>query len=273
MKQVFSITSDSNHTTDGRVLSLRLGEKHFGFSITAREGNELYKLYWYSDTAMDENKLREVYLQHPELRESFVRTQICYDHPQSVLVPDAFASADDAGMLLETMYGINGRDTVITERVDNWQLQNQYRIPEEIHNWVNSHFPGNNSWHAYTIALQHTDLSSTDGWLAVDFRPEDFSLIVTRGNKLMLAQTYSYATPADVIYYLLNTCREFSFTQESVQVSLSGLVDKESALYRELHSYFLQLSFREPAWTLQGAGTDYPAHFFTSLNDLSLCAS
>jgi hypothetical protein len=49
-------------------------------------------------------------------------------------------------------------------------------------------------------------------------------------------------------------------------------VAKESNLYRELDHYFLALSFREPDWSIPGE-QDYPPHFFTSLNDLSLCAS
>jgi hypothetical protein len=52
---------------------------------------------------------------------------------------------------------------------------------------------------------------------------------------------------------------------------LSGLIDKQSALYKELYQYFINIEFSEAGWNM--AGTEYPAHFFTSLNDLAQCVS
>src|SRR5690606_135547 len=106
------------------------------------------------------------------------------------------------------------------------------------------------------------------------FRSEDFSLVVTRGSKLLLTQTFPYSTPADFVYYLLDACRQFSFSQETVRIYLSGLIDRESALYREVYQYFLHIRFRESEWKVPGAEElAYPTHFFTSLNDLAKCVS
>jgi hypothetical protein len=89
-----------------------------------------------------------------------------------------------------------------------------------------------------------------------------------------MAQTFSYITPADVIYYLVKICHEFGFTQQAIRLAVSGLIEKESALYKELVHYFLNIRFREPSWQAPVEGeAQYPAHFFTSLNDLALCES
>ena len=58
-------------------------------------------------------------------------------------------------------------------------------------------------------------------------------------------------------------------SQYEVQLSISGLVDKDSALYKELYSYFINIEFRNANWT----HADHPNHFFTHLNDIVKCAS
>ena len=273
MKQVFHISSDSANNSSEKVLAIRTGEKHFGFAVTSPDATALYQLAWYTDTSMEEDALQEIYKSHPELGDQFSRVLVCYDHPQSILVPQVHYRQEDAPQLLRTVYGTPGRDMLMTEYVSDWQIQNIYSAPRETTDWISRHFATGDRWHTYTVGLRNTGFIDPQGLLSIDIRPEDFSLIVTKANRLLLAQTYSYATPADVLYYLLDACRQFSFTQENVQVCLSGLITQESALYRELYNYFLHLKFRESGWSLPAGEQPYPLHFFTSLNDLARCAS
>ncbi|MGN6292597.1 MAG: DUF3822 family protein [Chitinophagaceae bacterium] len=273
MKQVFHILSDSTINSSEKVLAIRAGEKHFGFAVTSPDAAELYRLAWYTDTRMEEDSLQEIYKNHPELSDSYSRILVGYDHPQSVLVPQVHYHQEEAPQLLKAVYGTLDQDLFMTEYVADWQIQNIYTVPRETTEWISRHFATGDRWHTYTIGLKNTGFIDPEGSLAIDIRPEDFSLLVTKGNKLLLAQTYSYSNPADVLYHLLNTCRQFSFTQESVQVVLSGLITQESALYRELYNYFLHLKFRDSGWLLPEGDQQYPLHFFTSLNDLARCAS
>ncbi|RYZ15232.1 MAG: DUF3822 family protein, partial [Sphingobacteriales bacterium] len=252
MKQVFHILSESANHSQEKVLAVRAGEKHFGFAVTSPGADELYQLAWYTDASMEESNLQEIYETHPELREEFSKVLVCYDHPQSILVPQVHYRQEDAPQLLRSVYGTLGRDITMTEYVPDWQIQNIYTVPREITDWVSRHFATGDRSHTYSVGLRNAGFIDPQGLLAVDIRPDDFSLIVTKANRLLLAQTYSYANPADVLYYLLNACRQFSFTQENVQVVLSGLITQESALYRELYNYFLHLRFREPGWSVTG---------------------
>ncbi|HNA96743.1 MAG TPA: DUF3822 domain-containing protein, partial [Chitinophagaceae bacterium] len=65
--------------------------------------------------------------------------------------------------------------------------------------------------------------------------------------------------------------QQFSLSQQTVSVRLSGLIDKQSALYKDLYQYFREITFREAGW--HTVEPEYPAHFFTSLNDLAPCVS
>ena len=89
--------------------------------------------------------------------------------------------------------------------------------------------------------------------------------------KLLISQHYNYTGHEDVLYYLLRTCQQYGLSQEMITLKVSGLIDKQSALYKELYQYFIHLELRDPGWQLPS--NDIPAHYFTSLKDLFLCVS
>ena len=274
VKQIFNISAEGEHKPGQKVLSVRIGAQHCNFAISGFNSDQLFRLVWYSGNEITETDLGEIYIRHAEMRETFFKVLVCYDHPQSIFVPDNLYKHEDARLMLETMYGKNGKDVVMAETVVNWQVQNVYSIPQDLKTWVKQHFPDADYIHNHTIAAKHINATDFEGGMMTDFREHDFSVIVNKANKLLMVQTFSYAAPSDVIYYLLKICKEFSFLQEQVRVTISGLIEKESALYRELYQYFLNIQFREPLWQIPVSQQEYyPVHFFTSLNDLALCAS
>ena len=272
MKQVYRIESEKSIESSQQILSIRIGERHFGFATTSGDAGELFKLTWYTGTEIDEAALKEFHDKHAELQHPYRHIFICYDHPQSVLVPLNHYKQDDAKLLLQSMFGISKKDAVVTEPVPGWQMHNIYAVPKEVYDWAYQHFPSSNHWHTYSVGIRNSVVTDFEGSLAADFRTDDFSLVVTRGVKVLLTQTFPYSSPADVVYYLLDTCRQFSFQQETVRLSLAGLIAKDSALYKELYQYFLHIRFRKPEWRIHALEKhDYPEHFFTSLNDLARC--
>jgi len=110
--------------------------------------------------------------------------------------------------------------------------------------------------------------------IVIDFSTDEFSFIIINESKLQIAQTLSYSSPEDILYYLLKACNEFSLSRGEIQLYVSGLIEKDSQLFKELYQYFLNTKFRESTWKTHGAEENgYPAHFFTSLNDVARCAS
>jgi hypothetical protein len=274
VKQVFNISSGANNSTAQQLLLIRIGERHFSYAVTDTENKALQQLTWYSTDDANDLELQEIFLKHPELRESYHKIIIGFDHPTSVLIPYAAYKQIGAKPVLESMFGVNGTNAIINEPVPAWQLYNVYAIPAHVQDWVSRHYPAALRQHNYSIGIKQLNTSDYDGNAMLDLRLNDFTLILNKANKLLLAQTFPYASPADVLYYLLKSCKEFSLAQEAVRLDISGLIEKESNLYRELVHYFLHVQFREPAWSIPAAeDQEYPAHFFTSLNDLVLCES
>lgn len=273
MKQLFQISAGETRESLQPVLSIRLGEKHCSFSITEFVSAELICLAYYSTDEVTVDFLNELFAEKQELNKPFYQVLICYDYPQSCLVSFKEYRHGDAGLLLNTMFGINGTSAVISESIAEWQLYNVYGVPGQVHSWITKKFPAGKYWHQYTLNIKNSKPGIEGGSLLVDIRKDDFTLLATAENRIILAQTFSYSSPDDIVYYLLKVCQQFGLSQQSVNIVLSGLVDQQSALYRELHQYFLQVEFRDTDWTIPASvNNESPAHFFTSLNDLSKCA-
>ena len=271
LKQLFYIHAEHSDEATDRTLSMRIGERHYSYAITGKTGLDLYSLAYYSNEEMTGDALSKIYSDHEELHHSFHEVQVSYDHPGSVLVPLPFYDAEAAKSVLSIMYGNIIGSSVISEPLNEWQIYNIYAVPNDVHDWVSRVFPSYKYRHNYTLAVGRLPADPADHIL-VDFTTDEFSFIVIKEGKLQIAQTLSYSSPEDILYHLLKACNQFSLSRGEIQLYISGLIEKESQLFRELYQYFLYTEFREPAWNVPD-GNGYPAHFFTSLNDLAQCAS
>jgi len=268
LKELFNI-SNKKEAPVQPVLSLRLGDRHLAYSITNGSGEELYQLGYYRTEEADATDFSGLLEQVPALKESFYQVQVAYDYNTSTLVPMLQFPAEEAGSLLKSLFGPNGNEAVVTETLAEWQLHNVYTVPAGILQLIRQQYPAARSRHQFSLGLHKLNAAGEQGLMLVDFRQDDFTVLLGRSGKLLLAQTYGYATPEDVLYYMVKICNQLSLSRQETTLQLSGLIDPESALYKELSQYFLQLEFRSGNWPETG----FPDHFFTVLNDLARCAS
>ncbi len=269
LKKLFHI--ESNQAGDNQlVLSIRTGKQHFSFVIANKNCSEIYQLTYYSIDNWNENTWQEIIGTNPSLNNSFYEVLVAFDFPESTLLPVNEYSSHDGGSLLKALYGNYDNSSIISESISGWQINNLYAVPSDFNEWMQNKFPTARFWHQYSIGLKNSNSATAEGVLQVDFRKNEFVVIVTGRSKIILSQTFHYETPEDTLYYLLRICDQFSFSRDTVELQISGLIDKQSAMYKQLYMYFININFRNATWN---CGPEYPLHFFTSLNDLARCVS
>jgi Protein of unknown function (DUF3822) len=266
LTQLFHIENTPGPSSQ-QVLSLRIGEKHACFSVTDKTGITLYQVSYFETAGWDDGELAALLIHSPVLKSTFFEVLVAYDFPQSIQMPLAKYRQDEGAELLHQLFGNNASTVTITETIPAWQLNTVFTVPALVRDWVSNHFPSARCWHQHTIGIKSIIADHENGSLLVDFRKEDFTVVAVRQSQFLLAQTYSYSIPEDVLFYLLKIVQQFSLSPEATTIYLSGLIDKQSSLYKELYQYFIRLELRDTAWETG----EYPAHFFTSLNDLARC--
>lgn len=252
LKKLFQIALGQQTQTTAGSLYMCVGEKYCSFAIVDDAAQSLKELAYYTAGSINESCLGELSASHPEIDMDFEKVVICYDLPST--------------------FRLIGKPKTQFHRSEmSHSIQNDFDVPLPVHQWLSNKFKQASFIHQGAVLNKKEELTAPGGLLLVDFRENDFVVLAAKDHKIILNQGYEYSTPADVLFYLLKICTVFSLKQPEVDLQLSGLIDKDSALYKELYQYFINISFRDPSW--KAPANEYPAHFFTSLNDLALCAS
>ena len=254
---------------------MEVGEMHCCFAILDYANQMMLQLGYYTAEEKDNGDMLEKVLEaNTELKQSFRQTIIGYYLPESILIPSRFYRYEETQAMLNAMYE-KGQDITVSESVPEWQLYNAYHVPEKIHGLLTRWYSTGNFWHVYSIILRNGIEQAEGGNLVVDFKTDTFMVIAIKNNSLLVTQIFSYAKSEDVLYWLLKVCKQFSLPQTEVKVVLSGLIDRQSAVFKELYQYFLNIEFAtvENDIQLSGDFDEYPVHFFSSLYKLASCAS
>lgn len=210
-----------------------------------------------------------IYAPYKEADLQFKKVVICSAFPEALLVPRKYFSQD--GNLLDLVYEKQAGHQFY-DFAGQWQLVNFYSIPEPVFQFISDQFPFVSFRHVYTPILKMNNVYDDPDQVWVHFLNKQFRVLVKKNHELQLVQTYSFETPMDVVYYLLKICTEFEMSQEETLLVVSGFIENDSALYRELYQYFLNIQFPELA-EVEMPEHNYPPHFFTSLINLATCVS
>jgi len=267
LKTLFDIRSDKEPGAEHSLL-LEIGKDYCSYATWHKPTHTIDQLQFisFSETESEEHL--------PNILSAingndFHSVFVCSAMPQSILVPNKFFNNDYEA--LDTIYNQPAQE-YFNDRIAEWQLVNVYSLPKTTHHQLQERFPAAQFIHAYTPAIKVYNGYVADNQLSVHFTPHYFRVLLKKDSALQLAQTYYYASPLDVVYYLLKICYEFELDQSAVFVILSGLVEKESNLYTELEQYFVNIHFAHPPeFTLPE--NQLPHHFFTSLYNLATCVS
>jgi hypothetical protein len=265
LKTVFTI-GGANAGCD--ILLLEIGEGYCCHALLKGKERTFHQIQYLTfDEAEAEEKI--AHLLDDLKKENCEQVMICSAFPQSLLTPKQGHKNDY--ILLNVIHD-SPSQKYLKDEVNEWQMCVTYALPVSIFNLIKERFRFAEFVHAYTPSLKVFNGFIATNQIDVHFTTEHFRVLVKKNKQVQLAQVYSYKTPLDVVYYLLKICYEFALDQSEVFVILSGLIDQDSAMYTELHNYFLNLHFAQaPSFSLPE--NEYPHHYFTSLYNLASCVS
>jgi hypothetical protein len=272
LKASIQIRPESGINSSNADLLMIAGNRHCSFAIMDHVSKELVA-FSYLTSAIDTDPYNN-FFEEELFNQRFNRIAIAYDFNESVLIPWQVYDNEDIQIHLQAMYGSDIQNVVVAENIGELNLYNVYRLPAKLHKDLQVKFMNGNVWHFYTMILKSYTVKSPSSML-VDFKTDSFSVVVFKESKLVLTQTFSYTTPEDILYYLLKTCHQLDISQKQVMVTLSGLIEKDSAIYRELYKYFIHLEFEGLYGGVKVSEElkTHPEHYYSSISKLAACVS
>jgi len=267
LKTLFHVQA-TQEPVDAQTLLLEIGPDHCSYAFFDRANSSISALKYFIVNEFETEASIQSISEEIKSR-SFTEVIICSAFPNALLTPNVFAR--DAGSLVDIIYD-QPMQHYLQDSINEWQLVNAYSLPLNVFELLINEFPAALFTHVYTPALKlHNGFSEQDQ-ISIHFTTQYFRVLVKKQGQIELAQIYSYKTPLDVVYYLLKICSELQLDQSIVYLVLSGLVEEASALYKELHHYFLNIYFAQPP-AVTAPENEYPRHFFSSVYNLAACVS
>ena len=273
MKPAFHLKSVTEYNPANSVLLMIAGKRHCSFAVMNYLSKELVEFGYY--TSNDEvEDYKNFFEETDTLNTRYYQVAIAYDANETIQVPSVVYKYEDGQLHLDAVYGKSIHTTVVSENVPGWNFYTIYRLPTALQSAASWKFLSGKFWNIYSVLLKNYPNSNADV-MQVDFKTDEFSVLIVKENRLKLAKTFAYSAPEDVLYYLIKTCRQLDLSQQTCSLFLSGLIEKDSAIYRELYKYFVHVEFAPLTGEvkLAEALAVHPEHYFSSISKLAACVS
>lgn len=95
-------------------------------------------------------------------------------------------------------------------------------------------------------------------------------IVVVKNDQLLIAKCFRYQMVEDMIYQLLNICKQLYINPSEVVIKVQGLIQNASPLYESLLKYFINVQLKDADTNEWGVlFKTIPAHYFTNLINAS----
>lgn len=244
-------------------LAVEIGHSHI--VLVAGNANLVAGLEFYE---MEESDLQEVLdnIKHQSqiLDKSYSETNVYYNLHESVLVPVGQFNTSIASELLDVAFGSSPLTRVNVENINvSPGIVNVYRSNEQWQDIISNYFRAVTKRHIYTKLVEET-IEANDN-LTVRFYRNEITVVAAKNKQLKIVRSFSFGNDADVLYHLLNVCKQVDMDAAETTLSISGLINTDSNVYLQLQKYFAQLNLNNASAEMLPADQlkQYPLHYFT----------
>lgn len=275
MNIAFKIPPAAHNYSDLHLIA-EVGHNEISFLVFSKEPLILSGFYMYSlnrhissgeYTAALEKTIRKEHVLHQQ----FASVNIFSNHNESTLIPEEFFKEEDKEKYCDLLFGSDKTAPCFREDTEGTAVKNIYRVPGKVYEILRSFFPGKKLRHTSSMQLNRKGAPANE--LQCIVYHNGIKVLLFKEGAVQIIQYFEYEVPADVCYHLLNICERFAISPGSVHLSLSGMVDEHSNLYREIYNYFEDVHFMAlPAGTkLSAELNEHPHQFYSHLSALAAC--
>lgn len=201
----------------------------------------------YTDHALSE-KLKKLMETDAWFQLSFLSVNIAMVNNRATIIPAALLSKEDMAAIHQFNFTPNDTDLYFTDKFLSLSAVNVYSVPEIVANCFDAiknkqfyHF----STSLISASLLHAKNSGVMAGIDVHVLPGSFQIIITKAQKLVLYNSFTYQTSEDFIYYLLFVLDQQNIDHQKVNIRLLGEVEKNSAIFTLVNTYIHQVTFVE----------------------------
>ena len=206
------------------------------------------------------------------------RSRVIIAASTHTLLPRELYRPDDISEVLDFNYGPAEGLVPVSQPVPGIDAQLLFRFPPAWNAACQALLPAPSYVHHLAGLLEALFLqykNRSEPVVVLHLRQGHADIVVKRGRKLVLLNSFPCQGHEDVLYHTLNVYEQLQLNPEEDQLVLAGAVEKDSAVYGLLSGYFARPPFvsRPAVASYSYAFDSVPAHQYYSLFSAVLCES
>lgn len=263
----FGYSSDAAmHAADHQHLCIELGEHYLTVSVCTADKTPVSIETYVLKEGVDVYTLEYILQLEKYSHSSYEEVHLIVNTPDVSLVPEKFHKDYLSESIYQTLHGDLKVSEIHADHVNQWELVSVYGVEKTILDFLNARYPSLQTKHFISLALVslfRNNLEDLDSFIKIYFSPFYITVVLVKGAQLQFAQSIYFETTEDAIYQLLNLVERHHMDLKYLKAQVSGHIDEDSATWKELKKYVLDISL-EPSLSIDTAASDaVGSHFFT----------
>ena len=247
------MTLQNNNTVQNlnKRLSVQLSLSGLSFLVTSYETKEVefFLEKKYKKSINPEElllNLKSSFSQNKELNDTFNEVAIIYATSLYSLVPSTLFDSSKASEYLKFNSKILANDFIAFDTLENHNITTVYIPFININNYLFDRFGDFSYHHASTLLIEqllNKEKTYALPKVYINVTNNIFDFIAVKNGKLIICNSYEFTTPEDFIYYILFCLEQLKMNPDTVDLYISGSIEKEDDTYKILYHYIRNITF------------------------------
>lgn len=176
----------------------------------------------------------------------YSRVDIAVASQKITIVPQAFSEKENILNIFSAAYPISPDEELLSEPIFDSGPVTATLIPAYITDFCSAIFPDSLLHSAASVFVKgifrkHSRLIARQ--VFINIHSGFFEITVIQGLRLLYLNTFKYAAPSDVLYYVIFVLEQLGFTPSEEKLTLMGEITENSVISNQLKMYCESLKF------------------------------
>jgi len=279
----FSLFNESFNInkTSTYQLTIQLGENGYSYCIvdTIRKRYVGIKHVNFEMVLNEEqffDKVKEILKTDAYLNKSYKGVDLIYVSQKSILIPNEYFDKSNLKTYFKFNHQLSDLEEIHFNKLKNASANLVFAIPSYLTTLFVNTFPEINFFHQATSLVENRLIKNNErnfnyNTVLVHFHKNFFDAVVTKGNELLLYNTFNFQNENDYIYYLVNLYQRLGLKSEETELVLLGDIKENSNFHRLTTHYLPNMRFAKINSNTAYFFDTIPQHLFSNILDLNRC--
>lgn len=238
-----------------KKLAIRVSLKGFSFCVFDTLENRVLSVETVNFSTLSkslrvEEYFEKAFLDYPQLGDSYDEILVLHNNSLNTFVPKALFDEEFLGSYLQYNTKVFETDFFDFDEIVNYEMNNVYIPYVNVNNFLIDQFGAFTYKHSSSVLVSkilEASKNIDDKLVFIHADSENFQIIVVQNQKLLLFNSFDYATKEDFIYYLLFTSEQLNLNPESVKITFLGAISEENEVFQIAYKYIRNITLLDVA--------------------------